>query len=112
MTREPEAIKTDPDFCQHVVGAANILPSVFDDNTPDTGDRWEEKSVYYKLEHVNGTRNRWWSGPLLQNLGERREDDDYIEYRNPATLEWRPISPGFTGPAKDDEADKNEHLIQ
>ncbi|KAI0782492.1 hypothetical protein BC629DRAFT_1594266 [Irpex lacteus] len=111
-TREPEAIETDPDFCQHVVGAANILPSIFDDNAPGTGDRWEEKSVHYKLEHVNGTRNRWWSGPLLRNLGERREDDDYIEYRDPATLEWRPIPPGFTAPAKDDEADENGHLIQ
>lgn len=111
-TRQPEPIETDPEFSQYVVRTEDNSAAAGSVAFPNASRQQEEdKSVQYDLDNIlTGTKSRWNAGPLLRTLGEQREDDHYIKYLDPATLEWRPIPPGFTVPAKGDEVDEDGFL--
>ncbi|KAI0690475.1 hypothetical protein BC835DRAFT_1510192 [Cytidiella melzeri] len=66
------------------------------DEKGQVGDGEPDKCIHYKGCWPHGTRMSWFEVPLI--VGDRQFDDDFIEYQDSATLEWKPIPLGFTAP--------------
>ncbi|KAI0689260.1 hypothetical protein BC835DRAFT_1522117 [Cytidiella melzeri] len=66
------------------------------DERGQVGDGEPDKCIHYKGRWPDGTRMSWFEVPLI--VGDRQFDDDFIEYQDSATLEWKPIPLGFTAP--------------